>query len=80
MPTLNKLVIYSITNGRTNSDAGIGQFTFCSSRGQNVTDYLLISPSDIIHIHNFSIHEWSEFSDHAALRKTYLENRKYRKK
>ena len=65
--SLCKSISHVITNGRTHSDAGIGQFTFCSSRGQSVTDYLLLSPCDIMHIHDFSIHEWSEYSDHAAL-------------
>ena len=34
------------------------------SLGQSVTDYLLMSPCDI---YDFSIHEWSKLSDHAAL-------------
>ena len=56
-----------ILNGRLGEDAGIGNFTFQSSRGKSVIDYVICSPSLFKIVHSFCVHDISVFSDHAPL-------------
>ena len=45
-----------------------GKFsTYCSTRGESVTDYLLFNMFDTLCISDFDILEYTCFSDHAAL-------------
>ena len=64
---LCKTTGHAITNGRLHKDRGIGKFTFCSSRGLSVTDYLLAEIDSIETINDFEILNWSSFSDHAPI-------------
>ena len=64
---LCKTTNHVIVNGRIHKDAGIGEYTFCSTRGNSVTDYLLVQPRDLINIHDFNIQDLTEFSDHSSL-------------
>ena len=55
-----------ITNGRLLNDRD-GNYTFCSSRGLSITDYLLVNKFNINSITEFEILNWNNFSDHAVL-------------
>ena len=72
--TLCKSTSHIIANGRLLNDR-LGNFTFCSTRGLSVTDYLLLNIFDIDSINNFEILNWNSFSDHAALHFTFLKKR-----
>ena len=48
-----------ILNGRLGEDAGIGNFTFQSSRGKSVIDYVICSPSLFKIVHSFCVHDIS---------------------
>ena len=52
--SLCKPTDHIIANGRLYNDQD-GKYTFCSTRGLSVTDYLLININDIESIHNFAI-------------------------
>ena len=65
--SLCKSTGHIIANGRLHKDRNVGNYTFCSSRGLSVRDYLLLDASNVNTIHNFEILEWSSFSDHAAI-------------
>ena len=69
--SLCKATEHIIANGRLHKDRE-GNFTFCSSRGLSVTDYLLCRISDIDSISNFEILNWNEFSDHAPIYFTFI--------
>ena len=64
--SLCKSTNHIIANGRLFEDKE-GNYTFCSKRGQSVTDYLLLNINDISLIQNFEVLNWTHFSDHAAL-------------
>ena len=49
---LCKSTDHIIANGRLHKDTE-GKFTFCASRGQSVTDYLLFNKFDTLSIFNF---------------------------
>ena len=49
------------------TDDKVGEYTFCSSRGVSVVDYLLLKHEDFNLIHDFCVHDFNEFSDHACL-------------
>ena len=72
--SLCKATEHLITNGRLHKDRE-GNFTFCSSRGLSVTDYLLCRILYIDSINNFEILNWNEFSDHAPIYFTFMVNR-----
>lgn len=63
---LCKSTDHIIANGRLFNDRD-GNYTFCSSRGLSVTDYLLVNKFNIDSITEFEILNWNNFSDHAAL-------------
>ena len=71
MISLCKSSGHIIANGRLLNDK-LGKFTFCSTRGLSVSDYLLIDIFDIDSINNFEILNWNTFSDHAALQFSFL--------
>ncbi|CAC5393226.1 E3.1.11.2 [Mytilus coruscus] len=56
----------TIANGRLGNDS-CGSYTFCTSRGQSVNDYLLVCPENYYIIKNFGVIDFTEFSDHAPL-------------
>ena len=56
----------TVPNGRLGNDTN-GKYTFCTSKGRSVNDYLLVSPSDYKLIGDFDILEFNEFSDHSPL-------------
>jgi hypothetical protein len=56
-----------IANGRLGSDAGIGEFTYCSHMGRSVVDYLLLAQGDFKYVSHFEVLPFNEFSDHAPL-------------
>ena len=58
---------FVIANGRICKDKNNGDFTFYSTNGCSVVDYLLLNPEDIEHIKTFEIEPLSEFSDHCSL-------------
>lgn len=64
--SLCKSTSHIIANGRLHNDTE-GKFTFCASRGQSVTDYLLLNIFDTLSIFDFDVLEWNSFSDHAAI-------------
>ena len=57
------LVIY---NGRTDKDQE-GKFTFCSTKGRSVNDYVLVPGEDFNTVKGFEVLEFNGFSDHAPL-------------
>lgn len=63
---LCKSTDHIIANGRLFNDKD-GNYTFCSSRGLSVTDYLLVNKFNVDSITEFEILNWNNFSDHAAL-------------
>ena len=44
-----------IANGRLHHDPDIGNFTYCAQSGLSVVDYLLLHPSDIHTISEFTV-------------------------
>ncbi|VDI62880.1 Hypothetical predicted protein, partial [Mytilus galloprovincialis] len=56
----------TVANGRLGNDKH-GNFTFCTSNGRSVNDYLLVSPCDYELISNFEVLQLNEFSDHSPL-------------
>lgn len=71
--SLCKATEHIIVNGRLHKDRE-GNFTFCSSHGSSVTDYLLCRMFDIDSISNFEILNWNEFSDHAPVYFTFTKH------
>lgn len=63
-----KTTSHVIANGRLAQDKH-GNYTFSSSRGLSVTDYLLMQKDtlDQNFVKEFEVLDWTEFSDHAAL-------------
>ena len=55
-----------VANGRLGNDKS-GNFTFCTTRGRSVNDYLLFSPIDIDKISEFDVLNLNEFSDHSPI-------------
>lgn len=55
-----------IRNGRTNKDQE-GKFTFCSTKGRSVNDYVLVPGEDFNTLKGFEVLEFNELSDDAAL-------------
>ncbi|CAC5423263.1 unnamed protein product [Mytilus coruscus] len=53
-------------NSRLGKDQD-GKFTFCTSKGRSVNDYLLLSPDDYKLLSDFNVLEFNEHSDHAPL-------------
>ena len=66
----------TICNGRLRNDLA-GQFTFCTSNGRSVNDYLLTCPCDYKLVENFKVLEHNEFSDHSPLFYEIQTNRTY---
>ena len=64
--SLCKSTNHVIANGRFKNDK-IGQYTFTPLRGLSVTDYLLVNINCVQLVHDFSILNWNNFSDHAAI-------------
>ena len=64
--SLCKSTGHIIANGRLHNDMD-GKFTYCSTRGESVTDYLLFNMFDTLCISDFDILEYNCFSDHAAI-------------
>ena len=64
--SLCKSTGHIIANGRFKNDK-TGQYTFLSTRGLSVTDYLLINLEHTHIINDFKVLNWNNFSDHAAL-------------
>ena len=56
----------TIANGRLGKDIQ-GKYTFCSSKGQSVNDYLLLNPKDYDLVYDFDVLDFTELSDHAPL-------------
>ena len=56
-----------IVNGRTDNDAGVGEFTYTNTNGRSVVDYLLCSEDMFSCITSFEVGSINEHSDHAAL-------------
>ena len=55
-----------IANGRLGTDSE-GSHTFCKMHGSSVIDYLLLKECEFSRIHNFSVENFNEWSDHAPL-------------
>ncbi|XP_071150251.1 uncharacterized protein [Mytilus edulis] len=66
----------TICNGRLRNDLA-GQFTFCTSNGRSVNDYLLTCPCDYKLVENLKVLEHNEFSDHSPLFYEIQTNRTY---
>ena len=66
-----------IANGRSHHDADIGNFAYCTQSGLSVVDYLLLHPSDIHTISEFTVLEFNKFSDHAPLFFTFQPKHMY---
>lgn len=58
---------YIIGNSRLHNDQGIGDYTFHSSQGSSVVDYLLLHIDDFDSISDFNIITPNEFSDHSGI-------------
>lgn len=56
----------TLFNGRLGNDPN-GKFTFCTSNGRSVNDYLLVSPICYNLVKNFDVLGINEFSDHSPL-------------
>jgi len=69
--SLCKSTGHIIANGRFKNDK-TGQYTFLSTRGLSVTDYLLINIEHTHILNDFKVLNWNNFSDHAALYYLYL--------
>ena len=68
---LCKSTDHIIANGRLCNDLE-GNYTFMSSRGSSVTDFLILSKYDTNLLHDFRILDFSIFSDHAPIYFTFL--------
>ena len=60
-----------MADGRLCNDLD-GNYTFMSSRGSSVTDFLILSKYDTNLLHDFRILDFSIFSDHAPIYFTFL--------
>ncbi len=60
-----------IANGRFSGDRD-GKSTFCNRNGKSVIDYLLVQGNNFEKISHFSIHDFTEFSDHTPVSFTVL--------
>ena len=67
---LCKTTDHAIVNGRLCNDQN-GNFTFCSTRGLSVTDYLLTHKFNLDSLNNFKILDFNNFSDHAPIYFTF---------
>ena len=67
---LCKTTDHAIVNGRLCNDQN-GNFTFCSTRGLSVTDYLLTHKFNLDSLNNFQILDFNNFSDHAPIYFTF---------
>ena len=67
---LFKTTDHAIVNGRLCNDQN-GNFTFCSTRGLSVTDYLLTHKFNLNSLNNFLILDFNNFSDHAPIYFTF---------
>ena len=56
-----------IANGRLGDDKDTGKFTYVTSRGRGVVDYLLLPVQTFDYVSHFSICDIDEHSDHSAL-------------
>jgi len=56
-----------IVNGRIGDDAGTGSFTFMSSKGQSLIDYVLCTYELFPFILDFNVHDFQTCSSHAAI-------------
>ena len=56
----------TVSNGRLGNDME-GRFTFCTTRGRSVNDYLLLSPINYDKISAFEVKQFNEFSDHSPI-------------
>ena len=64
---LCKSTCFRIVNGRLGHEFGNGAFTFASRQGPSVIDYVLARECDFTNINMFSVHDFSEFSDHCPI-------------
>ena len=56
-----------LVNGRLYADRDIGKKTCITHNGQSTVDYLLTSAENFMHISDFEILEFTQFSNHAPL-------------
>ncbi|CAC5418494.1 unnamed protein product [Mytilus coruscus] len=56
----------TIANGGLGDD-GDGKFTFCSSKGQSVNDYVLVFTENYNRVADFNVLQFNAFSDHAPI-------------
>ena len=56
-----------IANGRVGADKGQGEFTYQSTLGNSVIDYVLLQPEFFKYVTQFIVHDLFTFSDHAPL-------------
>ena len=64
---LCKSTYFHIVNGRLGREFGDGVFTFACRQGASVIDYVLARECDFANINMFSVHDFSEFSDHCPI-------------
>ena len=58
-----------IANGRVGADKGQGEFTYQSTLGNSVIDYVLLQPEFFKYVTQFIVHDLFTFSDHAPLQR-----------
>lgn len=63
-----------IVNGRKGDDAGIGNITYMSSKGQSVIDYVIADSELFDNIENFIVHDFYSFSSHAPIQIDFKAN------
>ena len=56
-----------ICNGRLGVDCGVGKYSFVDSTGCSVIDYVIVNPSLLQNICEFTVHEPNILSDHCAV-------------
>ena len=56
-----------IVNGRVGLDKNQGNFTYQSTLGKSVIDYVLLQPEMFENIMHFAVHGIYTFSDHAPV-------------
>ena len=56
-----------VCNSRIGNDFNVGMYTYATSQGASVIDYLLANEINFPLIHNFTVHSFNEYSDHAPL-------------
>ena len=64
---LCKSTYFHIVNGRLDREFGDGVFTFACRQGASVINYVLARECDFANINMFSVHDFSEFSDHCPI-------------